>query len=36
LTDDKIAQLERLGGLRQAGVLTEEEFNREKAKILAS
>ncbi|OLS26802.1 MAG: hypothetical protein HeimC3_06940 [Candidatus Heimdallarchaeota archaeon LC_3] len=31
---DKISQLERLGALRSQGVLSEEEFNKEKAKIL--
>jgi hypothetical protein len=33
---DPIAQLERLGQLKAAGVLTAEEFAAEKAKILAS
>jgi hypothetical protein len=33
--DDDIAQLQKLGELRAAGVLTEEEFAAEKAKILA-
>jgi Short C-terminal domain len=32
---DRIAQLKELAGLRDAGVLTEEEFASEKAKILA-
>lgn len=32
---DPLAQLERLGQLRQSGVLTEEEFQAQKAKILA-
>jgi putative oligomerization/nucleic acid binding protein len=34
-TDDRIARLEKLGELRDAGVLTEEEFQAQKAKILA-
>jgi hypothetical protein len=34
--DEKIAQLQKLSGLKQAGVLTEEEFAAEKAKLLAS
>ncbi|MFC9833809.1 SHOCT domain-containing protein [Rhodococcus sp. NPDC127530] len=33
---DRIATLKQLGELRDQGVLTEEEFNTEKAKILAS
>ena len=33
---DPIAQLERLGALRDQGVLTEEEFAAQKAKILGS
>jgi hypothetical protein len=33
--DDPIAQLEKLGELRDAGVLTEDEFQAQKAKILA-
>jgi hypothetical protein len=32
---DMIAQLERLGKLRDAGVLTEEEFAAQKARLLA-
>ncbi len=32
---DRIAQLQQLAGLKQAGVLTEAEFEAEKAKILA-
>lgn len=32
---DVISQLERLGGLRQQGVLTEEEFQAQKTKLLA-
>ena len=35
MTDEKIAQLQKLGELKQAGILTEEEFAAEKAKILA-
>ena len=33
--DDKLAQLKELGELRTAGVLTEAEFEAQKAKILA-
>lgn len=33
--DDVISQLERLGALRAQGVLTEDEFAAQKAKILA-
>ncbi|MDT2004862.1 SHOCT domain-containing protein [Rhodococcus opacus] len=33
---DRIAALKQLGELRDQGVLTEEEFSREKARILAS
>jgi hypothetical protein len=33
--DDRIARLEKLGELRNAGVLTEDEFQAQKAKILA-
>ncbi len=36
MTDEKIAQLKKLGELKQSGVLTEEEFEAQKAKILAS
>jgi uncharacterized protein YnzC (UPF0291/DUF896 family) len=32
--DDKIAQLKELAGLKDAGVLTEAEFEAQKAKIL--
>lgn len=32
--DDKIAQLERLGQLKAQGILTEEEFQAQKAAIL--
>ena len=35
-TDDKLAQLERLGQLKAQGILTEEEFAAQKAKILGS
>lgn len=34
-TDDMIAQLEKLGRLRDSGVLSEAEFEVQKAKILA-
>ncbi|QSX77805.1 SHOCT domain-containing protein [Agrilutibacter solisilvae] len=34
-TDDKLAQLERLKRLLDSGALTQDEFDREKAKILA-
>ena len=34
--DDKIAQLQKLGELKAAGVLTEQEFENQKAKILAA
>jgi hypothetical protein len=34
-TDDRIARLEKLGELRNAGVLTEDEFQAQKAKLLA-
>jgi Short C-terminal domain len=34
--DDRVAQLERLVKLRDSGALTEEEFEREKARILGS
>jgi uncharacterized protein YnzC (UPF0291/DUF896 family) len=33
-TDDKIAKIKELGELKTAGLLTEEEFATEKAKIL--
>ncbi|MDO5746037.1 MAG: SHOCT domain-containing protein, partial [Micrococcaceae bacterium] len=36
LTDHKLAQLKQLGELRAAGVLTEDEFQGEKTKILAT
>lgn len=35
-TDDKIAQLKELAELKEAGVLTEVEFEVQKAKILGS
>ena len=35
-TGDKFAQLEKLGQLRNAGILTDAEFDAQKAKILAS
>ncbi len=34
-TDDMISQLERLGALKAQGILTEEEFQAQKAKLLA-
>jgi Short C-terminal domain len=34
-TDDKLTQLKELGSLKEAGVLTEAEFEAQKAKILA-
>jgi putative oligomerization/nucleic acid binding protein len=34
-TDDKLAQLKALGELKASGVLTEAEFEAQKAKILA-
>jgi hypothetical protein len=34
-TEDKLAQLKELGELKAAGVLTEAEFEAQKAKILA-
>jgi hypothetical protein len=34
--DDSISQLERLGALKDQGVLTEEEFQAQKAKILGT
>lgn len=36
MTDDKIEQLTKLGQLRDAGILTDEEFAEQKAKILNS
>lgn len=35
MTDDKMAELERLGQLKADGILTEDEFAAQKAKILA-
>jgi hypothetical protein len=35
-TEEKIAQLKQLGELKAAGVLTEQEFETQKAKILAA
>jgi hypothetical protein len=32
--DDRVAQLERLAKLKESGALSEEEFEREKARIL--
>ncbi|MGW5238306.1 SHOCT domain-containing protein [Monashia sp. NPDC004114] len=34
-TDDMIAQLEKLGQLKAAGILTDAEFEAQKAKLLA-
>ena len=34
-TDDLIAQLEKLGSLREQGILTDAEFEAQKAKVLA-
>jgi hypothetical protein len=34
-TDDLLEQLQKLGELKEAGVLTESEFQAQKAKILA-
>jgi len=34
--EDPIAQLERLGALKSQGILTEEEFQAQKAKILGT
>jgi hypothetical protein len=34
-TDDKLAQLKQLGDLKASGVLTDAEFEAQKAKILA-
>ncbi len=36
MTDEKMAELQKLGELKASGILTEEEFTAEKAKILAS
>ena len=35
-SDDRLAQLERLGALRSQGVLSQEEFDAEKARVLQS
>jgi hypothetical protein len=35
-TDDKLSQLKQLGELKASGVLTDAEFEAQKAKILAS
>jgi Short C-terminal domain len=34
--DDKLAQLQQLGALKEQGILTESEFQAQKAKILGS
>lgn len=34
--DDRMARIKELGGMKSAGLLTEEEFAAEKARILAS
>jgi len=34
ITDDQISQLQKLGHLKDSGVLTEQEFDEQKAKIL--
>jgi len=34
--EDKLEQLKKLGELRDAGTITEEEFQREKQKIMAA
>ncbi|AKC86573.1 SHOCT domain-containing protein [Pseudoxanthomonas suwonensis] len=36
MTEDRIAMLQKLGELQKSGVLTEEEFAAEKAKILSA
>ena len=36
MTDEKINQLKQLGDLKAAGILTDEEFAAQKAKVLAS
>lgn len=36
ISDDLVAQLERLGKLRDSGVLTDDEFNAQKTKLLQS
>jgi hypothetical protein len=35
-TDDRVRQLQRLGELKASGVLTDEEFQREKRRVLAA
>ena len=35
-TDDKLDQLKELGALKESGILTDAEFEAQKAKILAS
>ena len=35
MTDDKIATLQKLADLHKSGVLTDEEFAAQKAKLLA-
>jgi hypothetical protein len=34
LTDDVVAKLERLASLKEKGILTEDEFQMQKAKLL--
>lgn len=36
MTDQKVADLQKLAELQKQGILTQEEFNAQKAKILAS
>jgi len=36
MTEDKVAMLQKLGELQKSGVLTEDEFAAEKAKILSA
>ena len=36
MTDDKVAMLQKLSDLQKSGVLTEEEFAGQKAKILSA
>lgn len=36
VTDDTVAQLEKLGELKEKGILTDEEFALQKQKLLAS
>jgi hypothetical protein len=35
-TEDKLAQLKQLGELKESGILTDAEFDAQKAQILAS